>query len=152
MKNRWCVLLIICFQTIQIGMAQSVNSLPTSLTSIATRFHHPRFNENVFVFDPSMDMNMIQTLIDTLYNQQHPRSSEFGLNRYALLFKPGNYKVDLKLGYYMHVIGLGSTPDEVVINGSLISRGQNNGNVTCNFWRSVENVFLNSVLVEVLSA
>jgi len=57
-----------------------------------------------------------------------------------LLFKPGTYQVDLKIGYYTHIMGLGESPDDVIINGSLISKGEKNGNVTCNFWRSVENL------------
>ena len=99
------------------------------------------FGENVFVFDPGMDMKAIQTLIDTLYSMQHERKSEFSANRFALLFKPGSYKLNIKMGYYMQALGLGKSPDDVIINGDLISKGLfNNGNVTCNFWRSVENL------------
>ena len=99
------------------------------------------FGENVFVFDPDMDMKAIQTLIDTLYSMQHERKSEFSTNRFALLFKPGSYKLNIKMGYYMQALGLGKSPNDVIINGDLISKGLfNNGNVTCNFWRSVENL------------
>ncbi len=35
------------------------------------------------------------------------------------MFKPGNYDVEMLLGYYTSVIGLGKTPDDVVITGSV---------------------------------
>lgn len=120
------------------GFAQTVEA--DRLPEFADKYTSDLFGGNVFVFDASMDMSEIQALIDTLYHQQHPRSSEFGPNRYALLFKPGSYRLNLKMGYYMTVHGLGASPDEVVINGLLISKGEKNGNVTCNFWRSIENL------------
>lgn len=40
----------------------------------------------------------------------------------------------------MSIIGLGASPNDVIIEGVLISEGEANGNVTCNFWRSVENL------------
>ncbi len=110
------------------------------LPSFAAMYNQKLFGENVFIFDPSMDMKDIQILIDTLYNRQHPRESEFSPNRYALMFKPGTYQVDLKLGYYMQILGLGKSPDDVVINGTIISKGLKNGNVTLNFWRAIENL------------
>ncbi|MEI6277044.1 MAG: coagulation factor 5/8 type domain-containing protein [Prolixibacteraceae bacterium] len=105
------------------------------------KYNSSLLGKYAFVLDPGMDMKEIQTLIDTLYNMQHERKSEFSTNRYALLFKPGTYQLNIKMGYYMHALGLGKSPDDVVINGDLISKGLfNNGNVTCNFWRSVENL------------
>ena len=131
-----CLLLL----TIQLGKAQTENSAGTNLPAYAAKYNDRMFGENVFIFDPKMDMKEVQTLIDSLYSQQHPRKSEFGPDRYALLFKPGTYPLDLKVGYYMHFIGLGESPDDVLISGALISKGEKNGNVTCNFWRSVENL------------
>jgi hypothetical protein len=132
-----CMILLLLID-IQIGKAQETSQ--ASFQALTMKFTNTMFGENVFVFDPGMDVKEIQNVIDTLYNQQHPRKSEFGLHRYALLFKPGTYQVDLKIGYYMHILGLGESPDDVTINGSLISKGEKNGNVTCNFWRSVENL------------
>jgi hypothetical protein len=129
------IMLMLCFQQVT-AQQEDKNRLP----EFAGKFNTELFGENVFVFDPSMDMHEIQTLIDTLYNQQHPRSSEFGSERYALFFKPGNYKLDIRVGYYMSIYGLGLSPADVIINGLLISKGEKNGNVTCNFWRSVENI------------
>jgi hypothetical protein len=46
--------------------------------------------------------------------EQH---SEFGRERYALLFLPGQYRVDMPVGFYTQVLGLGASPDDVVILG-----------------------------------
>lgn len=130
--------LILVIQLVSAQNRSGINRLNNFNTS---RYNSSPLGENVFLFDPGMDMKEIQTLIDTLYNQQHERKSEFSTNRYALLFKPGTYKLNIKMGYYMQAIGTGNSPDDVVINGDLISKGLfNNGNVTCNFWRSVENI------------
>jgi hypothetical protein len=140
MKTKFVISLMVLLLSLEVTMAQLIESSPGRLPDFAVNYRNKMFGENVFIFDPNMDMKEIQTLIDTLYNQQHPRISEFGLNRYALFFKPGTYKLDIKAGYYMHIIGLGESPDDVVIKGVLISKGEKNGNVTCNFWRSVENL------------
>lgn len=125
-----------------IGICTAQNNVGTQndLPDFASKYNNEIFGKNTFVFDPQMDMKEIQILIDSMYNQQHPRSSEFGNHRYALMFKPGKYQLDVKVGYYMSIIGLGESPNDVVINGLLISKGEKNGNVTCNFWRSVENL------------
>src|SRR5579863_4250550 len=52
----------------------------------------PDLGPDVMVFDPSMPSTAIQQQIDKIYAiQQH---SEFGSERYALLFLPGEYHVD----------------------------------------------------------
>ena len=79
----------------------------------------------------------IQTQIDKVYAiQQH---SEFGSARYALLFLPGNYNVDVPVGFYTEVIGLGATPDAVHITGNVHSDASlPRNNATCTFWRAAE--------------
>src|SRR5205823_1633457 len=58
----------------------------------------PDFGSNVLVFEPSMPAPEIQAQIDKVYAiQQH---SEFGSARYALLFLPGEYHVDIPVGFY----------------------------------------------------
>src|SRR5580698_661512 len=67
----------------------------------------PDLGSNVFVFDPSMSSAAIQRQIDEVYAiQQH---SEFGSARYALLFLPGSYSVDIPIGFYTQILGLGAT-------------------------------------------
>jgi hypothetical protein len=79
----------------------------------------------------------IQQQIDTVYAaQQH---SEFGSRRNAFLFLPGEYKVDLPVGFYTQVIGLGASPDGVHITGNVHSDASlPHNNATCTFWRAAE--------------
>ena len=82
----------------------------------------PDFGPNVVIFDPSMPTSQIQATVDSIANQQV--SNQFGTQRYALLFKPGTYgtaadPLNFQVGYYTEVAGLGSSPDDVVINGSV---------------------------------
>ena len=65
----------------------------------------PDFGPNVLVFRPSLPAAEIQKQIDKVYAiQQH---SEFGSARYAFLFLPGEYRVDIPVGFYTQVLGLG---------------------------------------------
>ncbi len=98
----------------------------------------PDFGPNVLIFDPSM--TNIQSRIDAVFRQQE--RSQFGSDRYAYLFKPGKYNLDVQVGFYMQVLGLGRSPDDVAITGAVRSKANwmANRNATCNFWRSVENL------------
>lgn len=104
------------------------------------KFHYPPFGKNVYVFDPGMDMKEIQILIDSIHQEQVKPGSEFNNNRFALLFKPGVYPLEIKVGYYMQVAGLGKNPGDVQINGAVKSLTTSHGNVLTNFWRSAENL------------
>jgi hypothetical protein len=96
---------------------------------------HPDFGPNVLVFSPSMPMAQIQQQIDRVYTiEQH---SEFGPARYALLFLPGKYQVDIPVGFYTEVLGLGASPDAVQIAGNVHSDASlPKDNATCTFWRA----------------
>jgi hypothetical protein len=104
---------------------------------------------NVFVFDPSMPQSEIQATVDAIAAQQV--SNEFGTQRYALLFKPGTYgtsadPLNFQVGYYTSVAGLGRSPGDVLINGSVYVRNQcSSGFCTAltNFWRSLSNLTIN---------
>ncbi len=132
------VLLISCHQY---GDSQSINSIQINRLEDTHKFNNSIFGKNSYVFEPTMDMLAIQTLLDTIYNQQSGKKSEFTKNRVALFFKPGTYHLDVKTGYYMQVYGLGESPDDVVIIGAVRSKStQKSGNVLSNFWRSAENL------------
>jgi hypothetical protein len=97
------------------------------------------FGPNVYVFDPGMSSECIQTIADAVYEKQE--ANEFGRERYALLFKPGIYDQQILVGFYTSVAGLGQHPGDVAINGSLgVNAKWHDGNATCNFWRSIENM------------
>jgi hypothetical protein len=118
--------------------------LLTAITNCYTqdikKYNDPLLGENVFIFEPIMKMTDIQAVIDTLFLRQSVRRSEFSLNRYTLFFKPGKYNLDVKINYYMHVAGLGSSPEDVVITGAVRSNTTHGNSVLTNFWRAVENL------------
>jgi len=100
---------------------------------------NPNLGPNVFLFDPSMSMAAIQSNVDFVYARQ--ARNEFGTNRYAFFFKPGQYALDINVGFYTQVLGLGQSPDDVTINGSLHAEGRGPRHVALiNFTRSAENV------------
>jgi len=97
----------------------------------------PDFGPNVLVFDSSTPAADIQAQIDKVYAIQ--QKSEFGSARYALLFLPGKYHVDVPVGFYTQVLGLGASPDAVEIDGNVHSDASlPRNNATCTFWRAVE--------------
>lgn len=99
----------------------------------------PDFGPNVVVFDPSMEKAAIQDKLNSIFTQQE--RNQFGSQRYAILFKPGKYDADVRVGFYTQVAGLGRTPDDVTINGAVRATAEwMGGNATCNFWRSAENL------------
>jgi len=104
---------------------------------------------NVMIFDPSMPTTQIQATVDAIASQQV--SNQFGTPRWALLFKPGTYgsaaaPLNFQVGYYTSVAGLGLSPQDVVINGSINVYNQCVGS-SCvalnNFWRSLSNLTIN---------
>ena len=97
----------------------------------------PDFGPNVLVLNPAMAPALMQAQIDRVYKLQ--QQSEFGSDRNALLFLPGEYKLDVPVGFYTEVIGLGVSPDAVHITGNVHSdASHDHNNATCTFWRGVE--------------
>src|SRR5215469_16894142 len=98
----------------------------------------PDFGPNVLIFEPAMSSAAMQIQIDKIYSVE--RRSEFGPARYAFLFLPGEYHLDVPVGFYTQVLGLGTSPDAVHITGNVhadASHDENN-NATTTFWRGVE--------------
>lgn len=96
----------------------------------------PEFGPNVMVFSPSMTPEAIQAQIDKVYTVQ--QRNEFGPERNALLFLPGDYKVNVPIGFYTEVIGLGASPDDVRIAGDVRAEPVRGNNATVTFWRTAE--------------
>ncbi|MBS1800354.1 MAG: coagulation factor 5/8 type domain-containing protein [Acidobacteria bacterium] len=97
----------------------------------------PGLGPNVLVFTPKTPAAEMQAAIDKVYEAEH--RAEFGNERYALLFLPGEYKVDVPVGFYTQVLGLGATPDAVHITGNVHSDAAfKNDNATTTFWRAME--------------
>ncbi len=100
---------------------------------------------NVVVFDPLMPSASIQRKLDAIFAEQE--KNQFGSQRYAVLFKPGTYSNDVNVGFYTQILGLGSTPDAVTINGAVHVDADwfPPNNATQNFWRGAENLSVNPV-------
>lgn len=108
------------------------------------------FGPNVCVFTPSMTQAAIQNDVNAIYAQQ--ATNEMGTARYALLFEPGTYgsqsaPLDIPVGYYTEVDGLGQDPSDVVINGGVTAVGMNGSGALDIFWRSVSNLTIHVVPV-----
>ena len=99
----------------------------------------PDFGPNVLIFTPSTPAATIQKQIDNVYAvQQH---NEFGPQRNAFLFLPGDYHVDVPVGFYTQVLGLGASPNDVHITGNVHADASlPHNNATCTFWRGIEGL------------
>ena len=70
------------------------------------------------------------------------RRNEFGPERNAIFFLPGEYNVDVPIGFYTQVLGLGAAPDRVHITGNVHSdAASRNNNATTTFWRARSTCF-----------
>lgn len=96
------------------------------------------FGPNVYVFTTANSVASINTTLNTLN-----ANTQFSTSRYAVFFAPGTYTgVESEVGYYESVAGLGTTPSAVTISNGYLTSNQtdSNGNLTTNFWRSLENM------------
>jgi hypothetical protein len=127
----------------------------------------PNFGPNVVIFDPSTPTAEIEATVNGVW--EHQFTNEMGSKRYSFYFLPGQYgsaedPLQIKVGYYTEVAGLGASPSDVQINGKIeaFNRCYNKdgtpaptpppGNdpdtsgVSCfalnNFWRALSNLTL----------
>jgi hypothetical protein len=112
------------------------------------------FGPDVCVFNDTMSQATIQADLNNIATQQVPVASQFDSQRYAVFFKPGTYgsaanPLVFQVGYYTEVAGLGSMPQDTVVNGAidvfnnLCTAGTSSCNSDVNFWRSLSNLTLN---------
>src|ERR1700747_3429137 len=111
------------------------------VSSLSLSAQQPDFGPNVTVFNPSMSAATIQNAVNAISQTQVPTSAQFNTVRHAFLFKPGAYTVDVQVGYYTTVAGLGLLAADVKINGIVHSEGAANSTLD-NFWRSAENMHI----------
>ncbi|WP_346622413.1 glycosyl hydrolase family 28-related protein [Blastococcus montanus] len=131
-------------------VAPATAGVATAAPPPTTSAISPDLGPNVTVFDPSMPVSEIQAVLDTTWERQ--RDNEMGSERYAYLFLPGVYgtatePLQIKVGYYTEITGLGEQPTDVVINGKvevynrcLDDGGTSNCIALNNFWRTVSNL------------
>ena len=107
------------------------------LVSTSINSTTPDFGSNVLIFDNTMDIATIQSQINAIYATQ--QNNQFGTPRTAIFFKPGTYDIDIPVGFFTHVMGLGAFPDQVKVASVRSEAVLPNNNATQNFWRGVEN-------------
>jgi len=97
----------------------------------------PKWPDSVIVINAGMDSNeIIKKTQKTSDNYDalatNPENNESGIygaahhfveDRFAVLFEPGTYDVDLEVGYYTQVAGLGETPEDVLFEGTNTAYG-----------------------------
>lgn len=117
-------------------------------TAIDEAFHTELFGENTYIFSPEDDPAEVQKALDDIYTKQE--TNQFGEERYAVYFMPGDYdnSISIDVGFYTQIAGLGTLPTDTKIPKlQCLARwlgDASNHNACCNFWRSVENVELES--------
>ena len=106
-------------------------------STVAIAQKPPDLGPSVLLITPATPVAEAQAKINAIYAaQQH---SEFGSDRNAILFTPGDYHLDIPVGFYTSVIGLGASPDAVHITGNVhVDAASRNNNATTTFWRSAE--------------
>jgi hypothetical protein len=90
----------------------------------------------VHVFGPESKAPDINATVQSLYANQDLYQDRHA----ALLFKPGRYSVDVPVGYYTTVHGLGAAPSDVVFDGPAGVHQAAPGRNLIQFWRGAENL------------
>ena len=112
---------------------QSCRNSPNELN-----YDNSVFGDYVLLFDENMDPDEMQDRLNWIHEKQ--KGQEFSDQRYALLFKPGEYNLDVRVDFYVQALGLGKIPNDVIINGSVKSdHYKDDFKVTTEFWRGAEN-------------
>lgn len=96
----------------------------------------PLWPSSVHVFGPDDSMDEINRTVQGLYADQDLYQDR----RSALLFKAGHYTVDVPVGYYTTIHGLGASPSDVRFDGPSGIHQAAPGRNLIQFWRSAENL------------
>jgi hypothetical protein len=92
------------------------------------------------------NFNSTQTVLDSIHATQGGmdpvNNGQFNSNRYALLFKEGQHNVNVDIGYYVSVHGLGKSPLDTTLGNMMVLDSAYDFTIGAlnNFWRSAENV------------
>lgn len=135
---------------IAVAVGATALTATTLATGLGATAHVPTGTDlgvNVTIFDDSMPVDEIQAILDATHAAQV--DNEMGTQRYAYLFRPGTYgtaenPLQIKVGYYTEIAGLGDSPDDVVINGKVEVYNRcltpDNCIALVNFWRTLSNL------------
>ncbi|MGK5517726.1 adenylyl cyclase [Micromonospora sp. URMC 107] len=141
-------------RTLALGLVLTAVASTTGTAATAGPARHgtPDFGPNVTIFDPDTPVAEIQATLDAAHARQV--DAEMGTARHAYLFKPGSYgtaaqPLQVKVGYYTEVSGLGASPTDVTVKGKIETynrclEGGGTGNCIAlvNFWRTLSNLSL----------
>lgn len=126
-------------------MKETEEMSSTSLLSLEP--NPPLWPTNVKIIEPG-DPNA-QATIDSIYQENggHNPSchGQWSKSRYAILFKPGDHtNLNVNVGYYTSILGLGLTPQDTHIGTVTSENGDYNykHGALDNFWRSAENFYI----------
>lgn len=104
------------------------------------------FGDNIMFYNAKYDnMTNVYNEVEKVHNKMF--QGQFSSSRYAFYFKPGQYRDfgTFNIGYYTSISGLGLTPGETKLYGSVKTPPPlSNDNATCTFWRSIENFEISS--------
>jgi len=122
------------------------------IQNILISFELKMFGKNMKFYDIKYDsISKIEEDINKIHDMEmfgnimvgSGRRAEFTDKRYALYFKPGEYRgyTRFKIGFYTHVSGLGNVPGDTKLFGTIETPPHlPDNNATCTFWRSIENL------------
>ena len=105
------------------------------------------FGKNTYIYSPADDPAKIKEELDAFYQKtdgtkegaQGRARGEFTEERLAAFFKAGDYDININMGYYTALAGLGVSPDDVTI-----TQVNTDAHISlCNFWRTAENLTVN---------
>jgi len=150
LSGRWAVrgLLLVAVLATATATTGAAAATPAPVAGL----DDPGLGTSVTVFDPSMPVEQVQAALDATYAKQV--DNEMGSARVAFLFRPGTYGTEahplqVKVGYYTEIAGLGASPTDVTINGKvevynrcLADGGTSNCIALNNFWRTLSNLSL----------
>ena len=94
------------------------------------------FGDETLIVAEDDDMEAVQQHIDEKHARLESGSTgQFSDERFAIMFMPGDYsELNVKVGYYTNVMGLGKVPGDVKLGGLYVSdKVRANDNSTCTF-------------------
>nr|WP_294170172.1 adenylyl cyclase [uncultured Sphingomonas sp.] len=122
-----------------VGVAAALAPIARAAPSKEAGQRDPDFGPNVLVIDPATDLAAVQARLNSIFREQE--RAHFTDRRYAVLLKPGRYALDVNVGFFTQVAGLGAMPGDVVIDGHVHAEADWRGGMALvNFWRGVENM------------
>lgn len=139
-----CIVVLIGIIMLSTNYAENKDKRAMQRRNEIIGYHNELFGENVYFFTPEDPVEEVCQILDELWEQQE--TNEFGLSRYGIYFMPGSYDsaIEVKVGYYMEVAGLGLLPSDTKITALNCNAGwlgdESNHNACCNFWRGVQNL------------